>query len=816
MAPVVVLILIVFLPVAIGVGIAYFGYNEYKARRFAAPDVEQTRYIESTPQRQWQEVDIDDVALPEKQYHSGQWYGSPAIVPIDIALVAKPLPSSPYLEYTGGEGLVSPSGRVFSSTDEEKEGTQGQGREVDRFHEQEIHGGKSWGFGKDGHGKSAAQQPEIQCPKPVRAITKQPKAGPANTAYDAKQTAASDIWDKIDKGDVLKPRRKPERKARKPSISGGPGDAAIDDKNDMEDVDLNSTKPWISTEGPGPVTRFANGRTSMDSTTTVVDTNNVNIQRPISYVKRKASIDPVAMPIKEGDRAAEMRRKMAEAKKQRAERQKQEEEEQLREEERRRVQEHEEREVEWRRAEEAQQREHEERQRALTPPTQPEPTPENISDTTSTQPQRRSSKRKSNTSSSSSTRRPSTSVSNLPRSPQDPPSARRPKRANTIAADIPKHTIPRSSLNPKAPRSMSMTENPRPDFNPNMPSIIEGVQPDSQDTASSGSGGSGHGRRNKEEKRRSSSSSYSARYNGGRRVSQDTDADTGVLDERHDEDTKDKRSSAGYEKRVKQSERRQSSSSSSSSSSSVQTPSRRVSASSGRNDTSTDTTRRRKSTTSRSSTSSSIIAKREAAAHKPSIASRALDKLGKGVSRRDSTESRRRASSHKPSERKRSALDLRGRHLRSDNEVACETESSSEEGSSDGNEDSEDEHAHEVDAPKLRGGAGSQARGTETESDDGQVGYRQDRYFGNEHVYIAQSGHGQVPDPTEEEEWLESGHAGCQRSQDEHTDAENSEAQYSDDEHTVRSGDERSEDDTDSDGDDGDKHSDSDSSSASA
>ncbi|EDU45585.1 hypothetical protein PtrSN002B_008353 [Pyrenophora tritici-repentis] len=796
MATIILMILIVFLPVAIGVGIAYFGYNEYKARRFAAPDVEQTRYIENTPQRKWQEVDLDDVALPEKQYHSGQWYGSPAIVSIDIAPVAKPLPSSPYLEFTGGEGLVSPPGRVFLSTNEENEGLKGRSREVDRFHEQEIHGCKPWDFEKDGYGKSAAQQPEVQCPKPIRAITMKPNPEPANTAYDAEQTAASDIWDKIDKGEVSISRRKPERKSRKPLVPIGPRNTAMTDKNDMEGVDLNSTKLCANREGPA------------SSVVTVVDTNNVNIQLPVYYAKRKASIDPVATPIIEGDRAAEMRRKMAEAKKQRAERQKQEEEKQLREEERRRVREQEEREAEKIRAEEAQKREYEERQRALIPPNQPEPTPENISDPTSSQPQRRSSKRRSNVSTSSSTSRPSTSSI----SSQDPPSARRTKRANTIAADTLKPTTARSILTSKAPQSMSMTENPRPDFNPKMPSIIESVRPDSHGSVGSGSSENGGSRENKDAKRRSSSSSYSARYNGGRRMSQDAGA--GVLDECYEENREDTRYNARFEKRVKHSGTRRSSSSSSSS----QTPARRASASSSRNDT-TDTKRRR-STTSRSSTSSSVVAEREAADRRPSMTSEALSKFAKGVSRWDSTDSGRRQYSHEPEERKSNTLGLHGRHVQRGDEVACETESSSEEGSSDKDEGFEDEHEHEADPPKLRGGAGSQTGGTETESErDGEnAGYNEDRHSGTDCMHASRSEDWRF-DHTEEEQ--ENEHSGDNRSEDEHTDTEHSEAQNSDNEHTDRSGDEHSGDehsegDTDSNGDDRDEYSDSESDSSSA
>ena len=401
MAPVSLIISIILIPLAIGAGVAYLGYQQYKARRFAVPDMERTQRLENMPHRQWQEVELTDIVRPEKQYYSGQWYGSSAIVPADIASVAKPLPSGPYLKYTGGEGLVSPPERIFLSTEEGSEGYKRRGSKLDQFHEQEVYAGRPWDLEKDGHGNVTSQQPEVQCPNPVRPVTKKPAGEPANTTYDAEQTAASDIWDRINKGEILMPKWKPERKLMKTSVDG------------MEDVDLNSAKVWVNAQGPGStVTRFPNGLKSIDCLATVVDTNNVNIQRPLSHVKRKVSIDSnIATPPQEVDRAAEARCKMLEAKKQRAKRQKQEEEEQLRQEERRLIQEQEEREAEERRrTEESQQREDEENEREFDQMTTPKHLPENTNEITTTPSRLHSLKRKPNTS----TRRASTSSTSRP------------------------------------------------------------------------------------------------------------------------------------------------------------------------------------------------------------------------------------------------------------------------------------------------------------------------------------------------------------------------------------------------------------------
>jgi hypothetical protein len=461
--------------VLVGLFGTYYIFQAYRRVRFAVHDVERTRHIGNDDQFAQQPIQLQDVEHPQNQYHSGQWYGSDDVVSSRIAPVAKPLPHILQIEYTGGEGLVSPPGRVFLSTEEIKESSRRRSRESDYFQEQELHTGRLWNFETNGYENSMTQQPELRSPKPVRTVTRKPKAEPANTAYDTDQTAASDIWSKIEKGELRPSRRKAGKKlpklpdTRAPEVLRDPSEF---EKDPMRDVDLgSSTREWAKTNFPAqPVTKLASKRESFDSITTAINADNVNIERSVSYDKRKQSIGTKAtkraQPV---DRMAEARRKTLEAKKQIAERKKQKEEEDRQAEEQRQIQEQKQRAEEQQKRDEEEQRERdEERARCLAQMTKGEEV--RPYDANRSESQKPSASRRSNTSTESKRERKS----------RERPLMRTIKRANTFANDTSKSSddamqgnkrIGSSSANS---RSMSMNDQTRPDFNAAMPSIAEG------------------------------------------------------------------------------------------------------------------------------------------------------------------------------------------------------------------------------------------------------------------------------------------------------------------------------------------------------
>jgi hypothetical protein len=264
MALTVVPAIIVSFVVLVGLFGTYYIFQAYRRVRFAVHDVERTRHIENDDQFAQQSIQLQDVEHPQNQYYSGQWYGSDEVVPSRIAPVAKPLPHILQIEYTGGEGLVSPPGRVFLSTEEIKESSRGRSRESDYFQEQELYSGRPWNFETNGYENPMVQQPELLSPKPVRTVTRKPKVEPANTAYDSDQTAASDIWSKIEKGELQPSRRKGGKKL--PKLPDTQVLEILQDPSEfgnepMRDTDLgSSTREWAKTNFPAqPVTKLVSG-----------------------------------------------------------------------------------------------------------------------------------------------------------------------------------------------------------------------------------------------------------------------------------------------------------------------------------------------------------------------------------------------------------------------------------------------------------------------------------------------------------------------------------------------------------------------------
>ncbi|KAI4943699.1 hypothetical protein J4E86_009664 [Alternaria arbusti] len=432
-------IIVSFVIVVASLGTFYI-YRAYRRVRYAVHDVERSRHIEIAGLSQQRPVELHDLQGPRKQYLSGQWYGSQGVLSPQVAPAAKPLPHTPEIEYSGGDGLVRPPGRVFLST--------------------------------------GIQRPELLSPKPVRTVTTRPKAEPASTAYDPDQTAASEIWNKIEKGELDPSRRKAQKRSPKkpnapvPEVLRDPSEFGRDT---MTDVDLdNSTREWAKPNRPAlPFTPRFNKRESSDSMATVVDANNANIERPQSYVKRKQSIGTGAIkPTEPLDRAAEARRQMAERKKQMVERQKQEEADRLAEEQRL-VDEQKQRAAEQQRlAEEKQRQEDEKKARSLAQVSDDEDI--DLDNKRPSDSQRPRTRRRSDSSSKSKRERKS----------RETLLTRTPKRAYTFANDASDgidnpSTDEKTSSNSKgSSRSMSMNDQARPDFNATMPSIAEGAHVD--------------------------------------------------------------------------------------------------------------------------------------------------------------------------------------------------------------------------------------------------------------------------------------------------------------------------------------------------
>ncbi|KAI4634990.1 hypothetical protein J4E83_002314 [Alternaria metachromatica] len=432
-------IIVSFVIVVASLGTFYI-YRAYRRVRYTVHDVERSRHIEIAGLSQQPPIELRDLEGPRKQYQSGQWYGSGSVVPTHVAPAAKPLPHTPEIEYSGGEGLVRPPGRVFLSTE--------------------------------------VQQPELLSPKPVRTVTKRPKVEPASTAYDSDQTAASEIWDKIEKGEPGPSRRKAQKKSPKkpnapiPEVLRDPSEF---ERDTMTDVDIDSsTREWAKPNRPTlPFTPRSNKRESSDSMATVVDANNANIERPQSYIKRKQSIGTGAIkPTEPLDRAAEARRQMAERKKQMVERQKQEEADRLAEEQRL-VDEQKQRAAEQQRlAEEKQRQEDEEKARSLAQVSDDEDI--DLDNKRPSDSQRPRTRRRSDSSSKSKRERKS----------RDTLLTRTPKRAYTFANDASDsidspNTDEKTGRNSKgSSRSMSMNDQARPNFNASMPSIAEGAHVD--------------------------------------------------------------------------------------------------------------------------------------------------------------------------------------------------------------------------------------------------------------------------------------------------------------------------------------------------
>ncbi|KAI4680938.1 uncharacterized protein J4E88_005443 [Alternaria novae-zelandiae] len=432
-------IIVSFVIVVASLGTFYI-YRAYRRVRYAVHDVERSRHIEIAGLSQQRPIELHDLEGPRKQYHSGQWYGSESVVSTHVAPAAKPLPHTPEIEYSGGEWLVRPPGRVFLST--------------------------------------GVQQPELLSPKPVRTVTTRPKAEPASTAYDPDQTAASEIWNKIEKGELDPSRRKAQKKSPKKPNAPVPEvlrDPSEFERDTMIDVDLdNSTREWAKPNRPAlPFTPRLNKRESSDSMATVVDANNANIERPQSYVKRKQSIGTGAIkPTEPLDRAAEARRQMTERKKQMVERQKQEEADRLAEEQRL-VDEQKQRAAEQQRlAEEKQRQEDEEKARSLAQVSDDEDI--DLDNKRPSDSQRPRTRRRSDSSSKSKRERKS----------RETLLTRTPKRAYTFANDASDgidspDTNEKTARNIKgSSRSMSMNDQARPDFNATMPSIAEGAHVD--------------------------------------------------------------------------------------------------------------------------------------------------------------------------------------------------------------------------------------------------------------------------------------------------------------------------------------------------
>jgi hypothetical protein len=482
---------VVFVGVITGSGLAYLGFRAYKDRRNKPVlDEERARNLEHTAQQLRKDTALDNVDRPEHEYHSDQWYGSPSVMPANVAPVAKPLPSTPTIQYTGGEGLVIPPERVFVSGEAAKGKRKKRVLEDDSSHQQEIHTNRGFDLqGLDsGYKNVHHQQLDILSPKPKRAVTPKVNVVPKGTAYDEEQERLSGYWDNVDNRKNIDMGRKPKNKLPKQS----PLPAKFDEA-DMEDVDLNSTNMWKEARPAIAVPRKTlKLRDSFDSATTLTVANNLNAERPLSHVLSKLIEPEIPKRAVTVNRAAETKRKIEEAKKQRAEKARREQEERQAEE-RREAEEQQEREAEQqRRAEEEKQHVEEARAQTLAQMTGDEEpkhrvrrnsTPQrpdevkhygkyafdNSGDWSPEKPQRQSTRRGSTASTDAKPDRKSC----------DKPFIRAPRRSNTFGSETStsgdkakKERRPSLSAGSKS-RSMSMTERGRPEVKNRMPSIVE-------------------------------------------------------------------------------------------------------------------------------------------------------------------------------------------------------------------------------------------------------------------------------------------------------------------------------------------------------
>ncbi|KAG9192590.1 hypothetical protein G6011_11324 [Alternaria panax] len=507
----------------------YYIYRACKHVRPAVPDVERARHIENMEHFYKQPIQLRNIERPQEQYHSDRWYGSENVVPEGIAPVAKPLPHIPEVKYTGIEGLLSPAGRVFLST-ETFEGSKAKAKESDYFQEQDLHAERPWNIATDSCGNSLVEQPDLASPKPVRTVIRKPNTEPVDTAYDSAQVAAANIWDKINKGELQPSRRKPDKKL--PKLPNVPTQEVLRDpaefKNDvLKDVDLgSSTKEWAKAKvSSAYVTKRPSKRKSSDSAITAVDPNNWSIERPVSYVERKQNIESeAAEPTRPLDRAAETRRKILEATTRVAEKKKQEEKDRQAEE-RRQHEEQLQRAAEQQRlAEEKQRQKDEDRSCSLRQVTTAEFV--NQYDTNETESLRPTTNRTSN----------SSVEAKRERKNRERPLTRSRKRSYTFSSDT--TTTANGSVMNKKPsdsrsgtaRSMSMNDQKRPDLNATMPSIGEGVSAggtdergidDSRTRKTADPFSDKMARHSDGFIRKSASSGSSSRYNNGRAISRD-------------------------------------------------------------------------------------------------------------------------------------------------------------------------------------------------------------------------------------------------------------------------------------------------------
>jgi hypothetical protein len=491
---------VVFLSLIAGSTVAYMGFQAYKKRRRTlVVDEERERNLEYTAQHLQLGTALQDVDCPEHEYHSGQWYGSPGVVSANIALVAKPPPSSLIVEYTGGEGLVSPPQRVFVSEEAAKENVKERVLEDDQFRQQQVHVNRGFdlqGVGSGYTNMCQQEQIEMLSLKPRRTVTPKVNATPKDTAYDEEQEKISGYWEDIDNRKNINTGRKPRYKQPKQPLVPAQDTArspAKVDETDIEDVDLNSGPAWTIDKRPTtPLRRKTlEIRESFKSGTTLGVVNNLNSERPLEHIISKQNMGPeYPKPAVVVDKATEMRRKVEEAKRLRAEKLRLEQHERQAEE-RRQAEQQQEREAERRRrAGEEQQRIKEARAQTLAQMTGTDvPKPrarknsssqrltevknygkyafESSSDTGSKEARRQPARRGSSTSTDAKSSHKS----------RDNPFSRFPKRANTFAGavtldNIDATTISNTSGNGNS-RSMSMAEQQRPNFTERMPSIVE-------------------------------------------------------------------------------------------------------------------------------------------------------------------------------------------------------------------------------------------------------------------------------------------------------------------------------------------------------
>jgi hypothetical protein len=208
MAPIVLIVALICLPVIIGACLATAGYKAYRVRHILEHDVERAQNANPMPPTSANSIEMRDL---ESTRNHRSWplpRTMPDIVPTSIAPAVKPLPA-PKAEIKGiGGGFVEhwgPSSSVTRMADSD-ERVRGYGKEKeknDMFENADLYAGPGWNFHSD-RGVSATS--DIPAPQPMYTTALYGHytsyAGPTTRIY-GEDARAVDAWAKNERRESL-------------------------------------------------------------------------------------------------------------------------------------------------------------------------------------------------------------------------------------------------------------------------------------------------------------------------------------------------------------------------------------------------------------------------------------------------------------------------------------------------------------------------------------------------------------------------------------------------------------------------------------